>query len=112
VPQSAGAVEAAAAQGGANETHKGDPRHDTADFNDRTAGNLRVDYLLPSKGLRVCGGGVFWPAQAAPAAKLVWGDKPPPSSDHRLVWIDVSAAGARCPPGSDPTTSESSHPRR
>jgi hypothetical protein len=112
VPQSAGAVEAAAAQGGANETHKGDPRYDTADFNDRSAGNLRVDYLLPSKGLEVCGGGVFWPAQAEPAAKLVWGDKPPPSSDHRLVWIDVSAAGARCPPGSDPTTSASSHPRR
>jgi hypothetical protein len=112
VPQSVGAVEAAAAQRGANEAHRGDPRFDTADFNDRSAGNLRVDYLLPSKGLKVCGGGVFWPAQTEPAAKLVWGDKPPPSSDHRLVWIDVSADGARCPPGSDPTTSASSRPGR
>jgi len=112
VPQSAGAVEAAAAQGGANPAHHGDPRFDTADFNDRVVGNLRVDYLLPSRGLRVCGGGVFWPAQAEPTAKLVWGDAPPPSSDHRLVWIDVSADGARCPPGSDPTASASSHPGR
>jgi hypothetical protein len=110
VPQSVGGVEASAVQGGANATQQGDPRFDTADFNDRVAGNLRVDYLLPSKGLEVCGGGVFWPSQADPAAPLVWGDRPPPSSDHRLVWLDVSVSGARCPPGSDPTTSASSHP--
>jgi hypothetical protein len=110
VPQSAGAAEASTAQGGANASHQGDPRSDTADFNDRAAGNLRVDYLLPSKGTRVCGGGVFWPSQSDPAASLVWGDHPPPSSDHRLVWIDLSVTGARCPPGSDPTASASSHP--
>ena len=110
LPQSPGGAEASAAQGGANAAQRGDPRFDTADFNDRVAGNLRVDYLLPSKGLRVCGGGVFWPSQTDPAASLVWGDRPPPSSDHRLVWIDVSVSGARCPPGSDPTTSASSHP--
>jgi len=112
VPQSAGAPEASAAQGGANATQRGDPRSDTADFNDRAAGNLRVDYLLPSKGITVCGGGVFWPAQADPAASLVWGDRPPPSSDHRLVWLDITAGGGRCPPGSDPTASASSHPGR
>jgi len=113
VPTSAGAPEAAAEQGGANATQHGDPRQDTADFNDRVAGNLRVDYLLPSKDLRVCGGGVFWPAQADPEARLVWGDAPPPSSDHRLVWIDVLISGrGRCPPGSDPTASAPSHPRR
>jgi len=111
VPRSDGAVEAAALQGGVNIAQHGDPRFDTADFNDRVAGNLRVDYLLPSKGLMVCGGGVFWPTRADPGAHLVWGD-PPPSSDHRLVWIDVSADAARCPPGSDPTTSGSSHPGR
>jgi hypothetical protein len=112
VPASLGAIEASDAQGGANATHRGEPRFDTADFNDRTAGNLRVDYLLPSTGLRVCGGGVFWPAKSDPAAALVWGDQPAPSSDHRLVWLDVTVAGARCPPGSDPTASEPLHPRR
>jgi hypothetical protein len=111
VPQSAGAPEASATQGGANLTHKGDARFDTADFNDRVAGNLRVDYLLPSKGMRICGGGVFWPGQSEPAARLVWGDRPPPSSDHRLVWLDITVDGARCPPGSDPTASASSRPR-
>jgi endonuclease/exonuclease/phosphatase family metal-dependent hydrolase len=111
VPESAGAVEAGAAQRGANATHRGEARFDTADFNDRLAGNLRVDYLLPSNGVRICGGGVFWPPQADPAAKLVWGERPVPSSDHRLVWLDITADGARCPPGSDPTASGSSHPR-
>jgi endonuclease/exonuclease/phosphatase family metal-dependent hydrolase len=110
VPQSPGAAEASAVQGGVNATQRGDPRSDTADFSDRFAGNLRADYLLPSKGLRVCGGGVFWPTQSDPRAKLVWGDEPAPSSDHRLVWIDVSADGARCPPGSDPKASAPSHP--
>jgi endonuclease/exonuclease/phosphatase family metal-dependent hydrolase len=112
VPQSAGAVEAAELQGGVNAAQRGAARFDTADFNDRTAGNLRVDYLLPSKGLRVCGGGVFWPRRTEPTASLVWGDAPPPSSDHRLVWIDLSAGGARCPPGNDPTASAASRPGR
>jgi hypothetical protein len=112
VPQSLGAVEASAAQDGANATQRADPRFDTGDFNDRAAGNLRVDYLLPSKGMRVCGGGVFWPARSAPDAALVWGDSPPPSSDHRLVWIDLNVSAARCPPGSDPTTSVASRPGR
>ncbi len=111
VPASDGGSEAAA-QGGANATQRGDPRFDTADFNDRIAGNLRVDYLLPSKTMRVCGGGVFWPARSAPEAHLVWGDRPAPSSDHRLVWLDVSVSGAKCPPGSDPKASARQHPHR
>ena len=112
VPKSSGAAEASAAQGGANATQRGDPGTDTADFNDRVAGNLRVDYLLPSKELRVCGGGVFWPSKADPAAALVWGDSPAPSSDHRLVWLDVTVDGAQCPPGSDLKASVTLHPRR
>ena len=109
VPQSSGAIEASMAQGGANLAQHADPRYDTADFNDRVAGNLRVDYLLPSKGMPVCAGGVFWPPQGDPAAGLVWGDHPPPSSDHRLVWLDIIADGARCPRGSDPKASDSLH---
>jgi len=112
VPQSAGAAEAGASQGGANQGQHADPRFDTADFNDRVAGNLRVDYLLPSKGLQVCGGGVFWPPGSSPLSRLVdaGAGAPPPSSDHRLVWIDVSAGAARCPPGNDPTASAASRP--
>src|SRR5688500_3840979 len=83
----AGAAGARARRGGANAAQRGDSRFDTADFNARVPGNLRVDYLLPSKGIRVCGGGVFWPARAEPTAALVWGDRPAPSSDHRLVWL-------------------------
>jgi hypothetical protein len=105
VPGSEGGIEAAAAQGGMNGSHTGDPRHDTADFNDRAVGNLRVDYLLPSSDLAICDSGVFWPPQKDPLGPLVWGD-PPPTSDHRLVWIDVSVTtSGRCPPGSDRTAS-------
>jgi endonuclease/exonuclease/phosphatase family metal-dependent hydrolase len=102
-PSSDGGAEAAA-QGGMNATQSGDPRLDTADFHDRSVGNLRVDYLLPSKDVAICAAGVFWPAAKHGLAPLVQGE-PPPSSDHRLVWIDVSVTGGRCPPGSDPTTS-------
>ncbi|GAB2604803.1 endonuclease/exonuclease/phosphatase family protein [Streptomyces capparidis] len=90
VPTSPGAAEAAAAQGGANAAHRGDPAQDTADFADTPApGNLRVDYVLPSRTLRARGGGVFWPVSTDPLSRLT-GAYPFPSSDHRLVWIEVS----------------------
>ncbi|WP_430645189.1 endonuclease/exonuclease/phosphatase family protein [Agromyces sp. GXS1127] len=93
MPTSAGAVEAAAVQGGANLTHEGDPALDTADFNDNPApGNLRADYVLPSKDLRVAGAGVFWPVLADPLSALT-GTFPFPSSDHRLVWVDLHVRG-------------------
>ena len=47
------------------------------------AGNLRVDYVLPCRELRVDDAGVFWPAGSEDADALVT------VSDHRLVWIDV-----------------------
>ncbi|WP_374316168.1 endonuclease/exonuclease/phosphatase family protein [Microbacterium sp.] len=87
-PTSAGAVEAAALQGGANATHLGDPAYDTADFADGAPGNLRADYVLPSRDLRPVDAGVFWPVQADPLSALT-GVFPFPSSDHRLVWVDV-----------------------
>lgn len=87
-PSSEGAVEQAALQGGANETHQGDPAFDTADFSDIAPGNLRADYVLPRKNLRIFGAGVFWPLSTDPLFRLV-GTFPFPSSDHRLVWVDV-----------------------
>jgi len=93
-PSSRGAVEAARLQGGANDRHRSDPRFDTADFADDPApGNLRADYVLPRKNLRITDAAVFWPRQDSPLFRLV-GEFPFPSSDHRLVWIDVRVPGS------------------
>ncbi|QBI53920.1 endonuclease/exonuclease/phosphatase family protein [Streptomonospora litoralis] len=84
-PASEGAPQAAATQGGANAEHIGDPAYDTADFGDVPGpGNLRVDYVLPSRGLPVRETGVFWPAEGRPGAAAA-----AQASDHRLVWLDV-----------------------
>lgn len=88
-PTSAGAVEASIIQGGANLTHRGDPKYDTADFADTPApGNLRADYVLPSRTLPVADAGVFWPQSSDPLSRLT-GVFPFPTSDHRLVWVDL-----------------------
>jgi len=94
-PDSEGAVEASQRQGGINASHLGDPRFDTADFSDRAPGNLRADYVLPSKDLRIRQAGVFWPRPGEPGSELT-GEFPFPSSDHRLVWVDVATRGRRC----------------
>lgn len=41
---------------------------------------IRVDYVLPSKNLRLQQSGVFWPSDS---------DERINASDHRLVWIEV-----------------------
>ncbi|AGA24855.1 endonuclease/exonuclease/phosphatase family protein [Singulisphaera acidiphila] len=92
IPQSAGAAEASRLQGGANQGHHGPANQDTADFDDRAVGNLRADYVLPSKGLNVVGGGVFWPSRDEPLSRLV-GMSPVASSDHRLVFLDLDLGG-------------------
>ncbi|RIQ20669.1 endonuclease/exonuclease/phosphatase family protein [Jiangella rhizosphaerae] len=94
LPTSEGATEAAVLQGGANATHEGDPRYDTADFADTAPGNLRADYVLPSRQLRPIGAGVFWPVRSDPLSRLT-GEFPFPTSDHRLVWVDVRVPGGR-----------------
>jgi hypothetical protein len=92
-PDSEGAVEQAALQRGANLSHRGDPRFDTADFSDVAPGNLRADYVLPRKNIGIVDAAVFWPTSDDPLFPLV-GTFPFPSSDHRLVWIDVRIPGA------------------
>ncbi|MEW8496265.1 MAG: endonuclease/exonuclease/phosphatase family protein [Candidatus Thiodiazotropha taylori] len=87
-PVSAGGADAMLRQAGANLSHIGGADFDTADFADGSPGNLRVDYVLPSHNLKMLGAGVFWPAASDPLFDLV-GDWPFPSSDHRLVWIDL-----------------------
>jgi hypothetical protein len=83
IPQSDGAEEAAKQQGQANLRQQGNARHDTADFSDRSVGNLRADYVLPSSGLKVRDASVFWPLPGSPDFELI------DCSDHRLVWMDL-----------------------
>jgi Endonuclease/Exonuclease/phosphatase family len=93
-PTSPGAVEAAALQGGANATHRGNPAFDTADFADVPGpGNLRADYVLPRVNVQIKASAVFWPVSSDPLSRLT-GTFPFPSSDHRLVWIDAALPGA------------------
>ncbi|RMD91071.1 MAG: endonuclease/exonuclease/phosphatase family protein [Alphaproteobacteria bacterium] len=92
VPKGAGGYEQARLQDGVNRRHKTPPETDTADFKDKgrfAVGNLRLDYVLPSKaGWTPLSGGVFWPATKDPLFRLV-GTYPYVSSDHRLVWMDL-----------------------
>lgn len=81
-PESPGGAAAAVRQRGANLGQRGRAEQDTADFDDTPPGpgNLRVDYVLPSRTLTLCGSGMHWPEDDTTAAR---------ASDHRLVWIDV-----------------------
>lgn len=87
VPSSGGAWEASWLQGGVNLTHRSPARQDTADFAE-PPGNVRADYVLPSRDIAIVKAQVFWPPAANPLSRLT-GTFPFPSSDHRLVWIDA-----------------------
>lgn len=99
-PSSPGGVEQSVLQGQANLTQTGDPELDTADFNDRPApGNLRADYVLPGRNLQVTGASVFWPVTTDPLFPLVGTfdrrfTNGFPSSDHRLVMVDLRLPAA------------------
>lgn len=74
---------AEAPQTGASAGHRGPPEQDTASFHP-SSGNLRVDYVLPSRGFVLKGQGVFWPRAGEPGADWI------EASDHRMVWADLS----------------------
>ncbi len=59
---------------------KGNPYHNTSVF------GLRIDYVLPSKTLKIKSSGVFWPTEKEDFYYLVEGKK---GTDHRLVWVDI-----------------------
>jgi hypothetical protein len=103
-PSSPGGPQQAALQGGANATHLSDPAYDTADFADGAPGNLRADYVLPDSSQRIDDAFVFWPLMSDPLFRLVGVFDPAlpggfPSSDHRLVAVDV--AQVKVSPGPD-----------
>ncbi len=77
--------EAAKLQREVNRTHFGKSKFDTSDFGDVSPipGNLRVDYVLPSRNLQIKRSGVFWSKTHSPLSTLVG------NSDHRLVWVDI-----------------------
>ncbi len=90
--------------GGLNPNHRGNPAFDTADFGDTAPGNLRADYVLPSRDMAIRNAGVFWPLRNDPLFRLV-GERgsatvpqnPPggpnnPTSDHSAVFVDVDLA--------------------
>jgi Endonuclease/Exonuclease/phosphatase family len=82
-PRSEGGAQNAQLDGGANLTQRGSPHHDTGRFGPKV-GNLRLDYVLPSYGLRVIAKGVFWPKAGETGHE--WLD----ATDHRMVWLDLS----------------------
>lgn len=82
-PASVGA--AMVPQTGRNAQHGGEAALDTADWDDARIGNMRVDYVLPSRDLTVLGAGTFWPAPEAPMARTA-----ATASRHALVWVDIS----------------------
>jgi hypothetical protein len=96
-PESLGGATEAVLQGGANMTHRSDPRFDTADFADTAPGNLRADYVLPRSSLHIVDSAVFWPRRTDEFFRLTglfnfaeWGPVGGfPTSDHRSVWTEV-----------------------
>lgn len=101
-PSSAGGPDAAERQGSNNADHLSDPAFDTADFGEAEfggPGNLRVDYALPSSTLDIVDAEVFWVPDEDPLFEDLNGDFPFPTSDHRLVSVDVAT-----PTGEDQNT--------
>ncbi len=93
-PSSAGGTQQAAFQGPPSSTHLGNSAYDTSDFSEFSAGNLRVDHVLPSKlGFNVTGSGVFWPLNTDPTFSLLFlsgsQTQANQTTDHRLVWLDL-----------------------
>lgn len=69
---------------GVNAGQRGDPLLDTADWPDADGpGNLRVQYVLPSRGLDVIASGIAWPARVADNARR----------RHGAVWLDIGWQG-------------------
>ena len=78
VPVSLGGVERSKNKN--DTTSLGNPAYDTSHW------GLRVDYVLPSKDLKVDSSGVFWPMQNDSLSYLMERNA---ASDHLLVWVDI-----------------------
>lgn len=63
--------------------HAGDPALDTAWFDG--TGGLRVEYVLPSRDLRIIDKGILWPPAPDPLTPVLKA-----ASRHYPLWIDLS----------------------
>lgn len=79
------APKASGGRDAANPGQIGDPLLDTADWTDPEPGNLRVDYVLPSRDWDVKASGLHWPTGDHPAVKDAQ-----TASRHHLVWVDLT----------------------
>ncbi|MFV0490450.1 MAG: endonuclease/exonuclease/phosphatase family protein [Pseudorhodobacter sp.] len=70
----------------------GDSALDTAYY--ERAGGLRVDYVLPSAGLRVLASGILWPENGTKLGKTL-----ALASRHRPVWVDIDLPPQATGPG-------------
>lgn len=66
---------------GASELAGHDTAHATASFG--KGRQMRIDYVLPSRGLTLQDTGVFWPSRNDQKSQWIG------ATDHRMVWIEV-----------------------
>jgi endonuclease/exonuclease/phosphatase family metal-dependent hydrolase len=76
---------AAASVTGPGARHSGNAAEDTCRVGGEV-GNLRLDYVLPSRGFEIIDTSVFWPLPTHPDARLT------AATDHHLVWMDLAVA--------------------
>jgi len=88
-PVSRGAAEAARQSAGVNRHQRGPAAEDTVDWPDRPPGpgNLRVDYVLPSREFTIVRSGVFWPTRGQAGATP--GSRAALVFANRMVWVDL-----------------------
>jgi 3-phytase/alkaline phosphatase D len=63
--------------------NKGDPARVTSNFTEEGHGCLRIDYVLPSRGLDVVKSAIFWPKPGEPGSDAIT------ATDHRSTYIDI-----------------------
>jgi endonuclease/exonuclease/phosphatase family metal-dependent hydrolase len=69
---------------GSAEGREDSAKHYTVKFS--RDNRMQIDYLLPSQGIRIIDGGVYWPHSEQDPEKYKLAES---ASDHRLIWLDI-----------------------
>ena len=88
-PSSPGAVEQSRCRAAPTTTHLSDPAFDTADFTDSRAGQPAGRLRAAAQELQITDAGGLLAAERPIRCSRSSATFPFPSSDHRLVWVDV-----------------------